>query len=64
MKKHVVATFTAEGKLIYKEDFNTAEEAFKEYQAVIKSLKGYPRKESVTVARYNDGVLMTLEEIH
>lgn len=46
------------------EDFKTAERAYEEYVRTIKLIKSHLETgEEITVARYNDGMLMTFETI-
>ena len=62
--KHEVRTFNAAGKMMYTEAFATAEKAYKEYRAIIETVsKHFPKGYTMTVARYNDGTLMTLETV-
>lgn len=62
--KHEVRTFNAAGKCMWSEKFATAEKAYKEYRSIIKNVStNFPKGYTMTVARYNDGVLMTLETV-
>lgn len=62
--KHAVRTFNNAGKCLYEAHFSTAEKAYEEYQENIRILKKcLPRGEEITIARFNDGYVMTLETI-
>lgn len=62
--KHIVATFDKNNKCLYKEGFPTAEMAYKEYVDNIRVLKAHLEKgQEVTVARFNDGYVMTMETV-
>ena len=64
--KHIVATFDKNNnnKCLCKEDFPTAEMAYEFYKDSIRVLKARLEKgEEITVARFNEGYLMTMETI-
>ena len=62
--KHCVKTFNKESKCVYENHHKTAETAYEEYIDNIRNIKKFIRKgEEFTVARFNDGMLMTMETI-
>lgn len=62
--KHIVATFDKNKKCLYREDFPTAEMAYEAYTDYIRVLRARLEKgEEVTVVRFNDGYVMTMETI-
>lgn len=61
---HAVRTYTTEGKMLYEDFFSTAERAYEEYMKIINLLKRKLQKgESIMVARFNEGAVMTIETI-
>lgn len=62
--KHAVRTYDRNGKCLYENHFRTAEAAYKEYTDNIRILKKFIKKgEEITIARFNEGDLMTFEVI-
>lgn len=62
--KHIVRTFNENWKVLYEEAFHTAERAYEEYVHNIAILRNrLPKGETISIARYNDGYLMTMETI-
>ena len=62
--KHAVKTFNKEGKLVYENFHKTVETAYEEYVKNIAIAKKYCRKgEEITIARFNDGQVMTFETV-
>ena len=62
--KHSVRTYNQDYKCVYENFHQTAESAYQEYVENIRLIKKNIRKgEHVTVARINDGRIMTLETI-
>lgn len=62
--KHEVKTYTLSGHCVYSANFNTAEEAHKEYTEIVENLKAQlPRGYSITVCRFRDGVIMAEQTI-
>lgn len=69
MMNHEIRTYIRNNnkiKEMYRESFSTAEEAYKAYQNVIEDHNKLPKqiRHNLTVARYNDGHLMTFIELH
>lgn len=61
---HAVKTFGDTGKLIYEESFETAEQAYEFYLETIDNLSTrLPVGHSVTVARFKNEKVMTMEVI-
>lgn len=64
MMKHEVRTYNKNKACVYANSHNTAESAYEEYIENIKLIKSFIRKgDEFTVARLNDGAIMTLEVI-
>ena len=65
MMRHAVMTFDLDKeKCLYESRHQTAESAYEEYKDIIGNLRrNLPIGEKVTVARYNDGDLMTCETV-
>ena len=62
--KHIVRTYNKDMKCVYENAHHTAESAYSEYCDNIRNIKKFIRKgEEFTVARFNDGDLMTMETI-
>lgn len=62
--KHAVRTFNKAGKCLYEKEFRTAEAAYEEYVNDIRILKSRLEKgEEITIARFNEGYVMTIETI-
>lgn len=62
--EHIVATFDKNKKCLCKEYFTAAEIAYEFYKDSIRILKARLEKgEEITVARFNEGYLMTMETI-
>ena len=62
--KHAVRTFNRHGECLHEAHFQTAEAAYEEYVSDIRLLKKSLKKgDEITVARYNDGDLMTYETV-
>ena len=63
--KHSVRTYNKDYKCVYENFHATAETAYEEYLKNIRLIKKSIRKgEQFTVARVNDGRIMTLETIN
>ena len=61
---HMVRTYNKDFKCVYQSFHQTAETAYAEYVRNIECIKKMlPHGEEYTVARYNDGTLMTFETI-
>ena len=62
--KHSVRTYNKDYKCVYENFHRTAESAYEEYVENIRLIKkGIRKGEEFTVARVNDGRIMTLETI-
>ena len=63
--KDVVRVFNNNtGKMIYEEEFKTAERAYEEYKGMIRVLKKFlPSGKTDIVVRYSDGCVMAMETI-
>ena len=62
--KHIVRTYNKDSRCVYENYHQTAETAYEEYMENIRLIKKFIRKgEQFTVARINDGQIMTLETI-
>lgn len=62
--KHIVRTYNKDYKCVYENHHRTAESAYEEYIENIRLIKKCIRKgEQFTVARVNNGEIMTLETI-
>ena len=62
--KHSVRTYNRDYKVVYENHHRTAEAAYEEYVENIRIIKKHIQKgEKFTVARVNDGMIMTLETI-
>lgn len=62
--KHSVRTYNSDYRCVYENHHTTAEKAYEEYVENIRIIKKNIRRgEQFTVARVNDGRIMTLETI-
>jgi len=65
---HIVCTYNQKGFCQYEQKFNTAEEAYAEFESIVKTLSELPaeiRKTHETmVIRYRDGYPMNVEIIN
>ena len=62
--KHIIRTYNKDHKCVYENYHQTAESAYEEYTNNIRNIKQFIKYgEEFTVARFNEGYLMTEETI-
>ena len=61
---NIVRTYNSQNEMLYEEHFTTAEEAYADYCDCIRLLKAkLPKGHKITVTRWRDGAIMTMETI-